>query len=507
MKGAVSEVDVHRLKKFAPNRSNLLALHNAVGRYEGGAGVIALHEFGGFIKPAGDVVELLVVERGGVEQVGFLLSGLKGVADEGRVADNVVDAARHKSVPVERKRIAADDPRGVFKRKVGDALANANFGVEKHLVLGNPHGGLSNGAGKIVELNAVELIDGNFDVADGAQLHQFTEDIVLELAELDESFGEEIAGAAGGVEKSQRRNFILKFLERATTILLGLALGGVKLVVKFVEEKRLDELMNVVAGGVMHAARSTCVGIEVGLEKGAENGGIDGEPTESFIGLGRAGLERDAVRGDVIEGRQVERVAVEKPAVDVGKLLELRAERWSAAVGRGVEHGEQVDESAAVIGGIFDVIDELIVIENGGVLGVEAKNEADAKLVEDIFLVDREKFDGVDIVLEFAGREHLTSEGLTDAPHNLDGVLGELNLFDVFIVGVDEEAEASIGARQVSEHHGLRFEIAVDGGDAIHIVDAKLVEVADDDPTRVLRVGERIGITFSLLERREESAV
>ena len=298
----------------------------------------------------------------------------------------------------------------------------------------------------------------------------------------------------------------MKIFEGAALI-LAFAFDGVKFIVERVEEQGLDELKNVVAGSVMHASLTTDVGIEVGLEQCAEDRRVDGEPIELIF----ARMQRNTLSDIAVEGRELERVVVEESAVDVLESVELGRQIGRATVAGSVEHLEQIEERPTVIGGVQQIVDELIGIEQSGVLGVETEDEADDEFVQEILLSGVQEGNGIVLILEPTWREDFLGEQTSEYGENPDGVLVDADGVDILIVRVDEEIEAAIIiGQQVLEFDDLRFgfTIGVDARrDAIHVVDAELVEVGDDDPIGLFSTGQSVGITFCLLEGREEFAV
>ena len=84
-----------------------------------------------------------------------------------------------------------------------------------HLQFGNPQRGLSDSNGKVVNLDAEELPDRNFDgIEKIAELNltaeKFFEDFVFKSAQRKITFRQKITGAASRVKNFQRGEFILK---------------------------------------------------------------------------------------------------------------------------------------------------------------------------------------------------------------------------------------------------------------------------------------------------------
>lgn len=81
------------------------------------------------------------------------------------------------------------------------------FGLFHHLALCDPEGGFGDGGGEIVDLDAVELVDGDLDGVqhphDDLVLEEQGEDFVFQAAEGEVAFREEVTGTAGGVQEGQ----------------------------------------------------------------------------------------------------------------------------------------------------------------------------------------------------------------------------------------------------------------------------------------------------------------
>ena len=90
------------------------------------------------------------------------------------------------------------------------------LGLFQHLALGDPQGGFGHGGGEVVDLDAVELVDGDLDRVQGpfapghltsdlvsvpafVQNDPLFNDLVFQPPQGDIALGEEVAGAAGGV--------------------------------------------------------------------------------------------------------------------------------------------------------------------------------------------------------------------------------------------------------------------------------------------------------------------
>ena len=77
------------------------------------------------------------------------------------------------------------------------------FRFFQHLALRNPQGGFGNCGGKVVDLNAVKLMDGNLNriciIAHCDLVCLAAERIVFQPPQRNVAFGQEIARAASGV--------------------------------------------------------------------------------------------------------------------------------------------------------------------------------------------------------------------------------------------------------------------------------------------------------------------
>ena len=133
------------------------------------------------------------------------------------------------------------------------------------------------------------------------------DDFVFEAAQGEVGLREEVARTAGGVEEAQGGQPLLEGVELAAA--LALYLFGQylrKLAAQVVEEERVDDAVDVVNGGVVHAASAPRLGVERALEDGAEDGGRYLAPVElgggaledERLGTEREGGDEDAVGGE-----------------------------------------------------------------------------------------------------------------------------------------------------------------------------------------------------------------
>ena len=115
-------------------------------------------------------------------------------------------------MPVKAEGVAFDDAVVGFEGEELEGQADDLEGFREHLGLGDPKGGLGDGHGEVVDFDAVELLDGDAngvvdDAEDALSLEAGGEGPVFEAAEGEVGFGEEVAGAAGGVKDAQGGEF------------------------------------------------------------------------------------------------------------------------------------------------------------------------------------------------------------------------------------------------------------------------------------------------------------
>ena len=98
-----------------------------------------------------------------------------------------------------------------------DVVVNDALGLSHHLTLAYPQRSGGHGDGKIVDLDAIELIDTHLDGIDkgieGLHVVDELDHLVLEPSQRQVGLGEKIARAARGVEKNKRGQLVLKFVQ------------------------------------------------------------------------------------------------------------------------------------------------------------------------------------------------------------------------------------------------------------------------------------------------------
>ena len=126
-----------------------------------------LHHLPRFLIPSGHVIEVpdvfpLTTKDG--HQVIALFGAFESCSHKRRVAHNIIQlSSRDHLIPIHPQGVSFMDIRIGFERQRVEGEADNLVSLLHHLRLSDPEGGLSHGAGEVVDLNAVELVDGNLD--------------------------------------------------------------------------------------------------------------------------------------------------------------------------------------------------------------------------------------------------------------------------------------------------------------------------------------------------------
>lgn len=242
----------------------------------------------------------------------------------------------------------------------------------------HPHGRLGDAGGELVDLDAVELIDIDLGKGSGLQV-QLARGIErlqhrdLEQAQFAIGDDQEVAAAAGRVEQVQACQLVLGGAQGRLAAPLEVQDAG-QLGAQVVEEERLNDLQDILFGGVVGALLAALLGVHHRLEQGAEDGRADLLPAEA------AGLEQALAHGSVEVGDRQD--LGEEVAVDVGEAVEILVQALLPLVGRSVQHLEQVDQLGAqvraVLGrAVLNVgLQQAQLIEDPGVVGEQAEQQA-----------------------------------------------------------------------------------------------------------------------------------
>jgi len=240
-------------------------------------------------------------------------------------------------------------------------------------VVHQPQRRLGDAGGPLLDLNAEHLVHVHAreqrDVGHGlpAIAHRI-EDFKFEQAQLAVGDDQEVAAAAGGVEERERAQLLVERRQPAAVVPDRFELGP-----QVVEKQGVDQLEDIAFGGVVRPDLTALRGLHDRLEERAEHGGRDPAPVEAG-----AADERIAHLRVHVGQRQCLR---EQPAVHVGQAQQALVEVLLTLLARRVEHLEEPGEVQAEIRAVrprlvLDVLRESVGVEDAGVLGEEAEEDA-----------------------------------------------------------------------------------------------------------------------------------
>ena len=134
---------------------------------------------------------------------------------------------------------------------------------------------------------------------------------------------------------------------------------------------------------------------------------------------------------------------------------------------------------------------DVLLTEDACILGVEAEDDPDAELVQ---ALQRLRRVGIFVLLQ---------KSVVKNTHKLTCLQGNLHFpFDLLVARVNQELQPDIFFFQVGKFDNFRGIVG-----PIHIMDMKLLEVTDNDPTRILIVWLITRIATGQLEWGEKGAV
>ncbi len=135
-------------------------------------------------------------------------------AHERRIPQHITAPLRREHVvPVDAKRVRVVDVRGARQRNPREVVAEFLRDARVHLVVGEPQRDLRDPRGKLLDLDAVELVDVDahqlLDVEEplpalALQRQRRAQNLQLQLAQLAVGDDEEVAAAAGRIEERER---------------------------------------------------------------------------------------------------------------------------------------------------------------------------------------------------------------------------------------------------------------------------------------------------------------
>lgn len=267
-----------------PNADDLLSLRNRIGGNKCCAYFRCNHILGSFEVPSCHVIYILSGFWSNSFKIIFLLFRLISISHKRRIPHNVIQLIlRHDRFPVNAQCISLGDIDIALEWQEVDSGMYDVLGLLEHLALCDPERCTGDGDGEVVDLDAVELADvhsNRVGDGEGAEADLFiksqAQGVVFEAAQADISLGEEVATAAGRVEEGEAGEFILIGFQRLLTLLLyGDLLDGVEFLAQRVEKQRVDDFMNVLDRGIVHAAGSACFRVQRTLEHSPKDGWAD----------------------------------------------------------------------------------------------------------------------------------------------------------------------------------------------------------------------------------------
>ena len=373
-----------------------------------------------------------------------------------------------------------------LQRQEINVAADDLLGLTEHLCLADPECRRGHRHGEVVDLDAVELVDAHLDGVHFLEAEErlavmtLANNLILQPPQTEVGFRQEVAGTAGGVEERQRGQFILKAVQTLHTLLLNLLFeNGFKLPAQVVHEKRVDDLVDILYRGVVHAARPPGLGIQRALKDSTEDGGRDFAPVEV-----KCGILQKRLAQFVSELWYLYRLS-KQASVSVRKCFQVVRQVAAPLVLWSVQHLKEPDKCITQVSGFItdQVIMELVTPEDAGILGVEAEHDAHTE--------DVEPSQGFRRVIVILGQQ-----GFIDAPYYLSGLHRHPHLLrQVFALLVNEELQAVVLLSQVFEPDFFRFSVGL-----VHVVDQELLEVAGHNPLRMFVHGHVGHIPLGLLE-------
>ncbi len=246
----------------------------------------------------------------------------------------------------------------------------------------HPHRDFGDPGRKLLIFNAVKLVDrdaGQQGCVDLLVAILGLERFQFQGADFAIGDDQKIAAPAGGIEKGQPRQLVLKFAQRPVPACLARDDGG-QFRFQIIQKQRPDDLHDIGFGGVMRALRPPFLRVHHRLEQRPENGGRYARPVVPRRVQQMIAHRLGEMRGADTLGEQA--------AIHIGKGVEFRLQCRLAGIFRRVQHVEQVIENTANITAVgprvvFDKLEENILgLENAGVVGKQAEEQPDQQLFQ-----------------------------------------------------------------------------------------------------------------------------
>ena len=336
-----------------------------------------------------------------------------------------------------------------------------------HLVVGQPHRHLGDLGRELLDLDAVKLVHVDPQEVEHmahplAELAGRAQHVQLDPAQLAVGHHQEVAAAAGRVQKVQRLQPLVE-LEQLVLV----ASDGGQLGAQLVEKQRADQAQDVGLAGVVRAQFSApgC-GVELHhlLEHRAEDRRRDLAPLDT--------RQRDQLASHLgVEGRRVHAL-LEQAAVDVLECGVVLGQRPLPFVRRPIECGEQGVEHGADVRAVNAGVEldqvgkQVFGLEDAGVVGEQAEQQADEKHLQRVAVVT------------------VTLQGVVQLTHGVGGAAVDrvFVAYSLFAVAGDEVEQVDL-AWQVFQReavHAVLFEV----------MQLEVPEVTDQDVARQFVVAQ-----------------
>ena len=256
----------------------------------------------------------------------------------------------NNALPIYPQGVGLGDVGVGFQRQKVQGHVDYIFGFLHHLAFCNPEGSLCHGDGEVVDLNAIELSNGHLDgvahIQHDLSLVKEGDGFVLQPPEGDIGFGEEVPGAAGRVQEFQASQFPLKCLQFGLAGPIYRDSGNfLKLCFQPVQEQRVNDLVDVLNGCVVHPAGAPGFRVQCAFKDSAEDGRRNIAPVEVL-----AGTAENEVDHFIAQARYLNILVREQTAVDIGECRQIIVQILVPLRNILVQHSKQIDKCPPVLG-------------------------------------------------------------------------------------------------------------------------------------------------------------
>ena len=250
--------------------------------------------------------------------------------------------------------------------------------------------------------------------------------------------------------------------------------------------------MDILNAGIVHTAAAAGFGVQGGFKHRAEDGGADFRPVKVFAGVAQKhGFEFLGKRGNLnIFIREQTAVHIRKRCQGGVVIRQVRVTvLWLC-----VQNTEQLYQgftNAACRNVLQIIMEHSVLAKDACILSIKAEHQANA---EHIQAFQRGRIRGILVLFE---------QGIVQFTHQLARLQRNLHFFlDTLVSRVHQELQAVVFLFQFRQRNHFRGIIG-----AVHVVDVKLLEIADHNPSGIHIVGQITSIAAGLLERGQHGAV